>query len=85
MKTSRRDFIKVSTSVGMFGITEAASAAAATPTFIIGFVVSTRDQPDHLLCFLRGLQDGKWGTSTNPVQFFWASADGKYGAKHQEL
>jgi biopolymer transport protein ExbD len=85
MKTSRRDFVKVSTAVGMFGITETASATAANAKAKIGFVVSTKDHPDHLLCFLNGLQAGQWGTSTNPVKFFWASADGKYGSTHLEL
>jgi hypothetical protein len=88
MKASRRDFIKASTAIGMAGITQTAAAAAAKAAAKakIGFVVSTSDQPDHIRCFLRGLQDNQeWGTATKPIKFYWASANGKYGGGRKEL
>jgi hypothetical protein len=92
MKKSRRDFIKTSTAIGMLGVTEA-SAQPVTPTAAkkIGFVVSTRDQPNHLLAFLQGLQSPTangpgWGpTLSKKATLFWLSADGQYGSAHDEL
>jgi hypothetical protein len=90
MKKSRRDFIKTSTAIGVLGIPEASaqprSQAVAAVAKKIGFVVSTRDQPNHLLSFLQGLNDKGWGpTAAKKATLFWASADGQYGSAHDVL
>jgi hypothetical protein len=101
MKKSRRDFIRTSAALGVLSITTDASADCPNPaqgtscsvpsgaSKTIGFVVSTRDQPDHLLVFLRALSDSGWGQAgsgaSNTVTLLWASADGRYGSSHNEL
>jgi hypothetical protein len=80
MKKDRRDFIKASAAIGMFGVTE---ASAQTPKKI-GFVVSTRDNTNHVLSFMQALEDRGWSGS-DKVRFFWESAEGAYGSSHTEL
>lgn len=84
MKANRRDFIKTSVAFGVLGVTKTGAHAASPPTKI-GFVVSTRDQPNHLLAFLQALNDAGWGPITNKTTFSWASADGRYGSTHDDL
>jgi hypothetical protein len=83
MKKERRAFIKASTAIGVLGITGIGAAAASQKK--IGFVVSTRDHAEHIACFLQALEDNSYGMDTNKVQFFWESAEGKYGRNHKQL
>jgi hypothetical protein len=92
MKASRRNFIHTSAAFGVLSVTKAGAqpATRARPLTAsakkIGFVVSTRDQPNHLLSFLQALSDKGWGpTAAKKASLFWASADGQYGSAHDAL
>src|SRR5438445_381812 len=96
MKATRRDFIHTSAAFGVLSVTKADAQPATAPAAgtqaavasakNIGVVISTRDQPNHLMAFLQALNDQGWGTgAAKKAAFSWASADGHYGLNHKEL
>jgi len=83
MKKGHKDSIKKSARIGALAQSGLAAKKKAAATKKIGFVVSTRDQPYHLLAFLQALKDQGWGPTKAKV--VWASADGRYGSARDEL
>jgi hypothetical protein len=84
MKKSRKAIHKVKKAAS--GKSGRKAKRPAGKAMKIGFVLSTRDHPHHVLAFVQALRDKGWEPKgRNKVSIVWASAHGKYGSAHDAI